>query len=301
MEGLRRKLNFISIDEIGKGQWIFVGVLIALAFLAWFSFYLIIYQVFSGWGAWIFSAFSLLALAVSVGLSFFLLEPKRIALASYASVSLIAFLFFGWRGIEIFAVLVFFIATFLGYKWVNWERARLIPFLYSRLIRRGMPIFFTGLAFALALFYNTSPAGRVAEVPEIPEGAISALLVPAEYGVRTYIPQFRRNLKIVEIMNLETAAPIRNYFSRISPEDRGKTVSEFFADLINSQFRATILPYKQFLPFVYLFGLFLVFRAIAMPIMWLSIGVGWLVIKIMLARRVLKLRKVSVAREELIL
>ena len=76
---------------------------------------------------------------------------------------------------------------------------------------------------------------------------------------------------------------------------------EFLTNLINSQISEILLPYKQFLPFVYLFGLFLVFRAIAMPIMWISMGVGWLIIKIMLKFKFLELKKVNVEKEELVL
>jgi len=302
-EGIRGKIDSInikSVKEISRDQLIFAGIIVVLAFFAWFAFYLIVYQVASGVGIWAISALLFLAFAISVGLSFFLLKPRFLAIATYLAISLFAFVFFGWRGIEISAVLAFFTAMILGYKWVRLEQERLIPFWYTRLIRKGMPIFFTGLAFALALFYSASPAGRVSAAPQIPQAIVSAMLIPAEYALRAYIPDFKKDMKVSEIEGLRGAA-FKNYFAQFSPEERGKTIIEFLADLINTQLEASILSHKQFLPVIYLFGLFLAFKAISAPFMWIAIGMGWIVMKTLLRLKLLKLHKVGVEKEELTL
>lgn len=302
-EGVRGKLdsmNMKSVGEISRDQLIFAGIIVALAFLAWFAFYLIVYQVASGVGIWALSALLFLAFAISVGLSFFLLKPRLLAIATYVTISILAFVFFGWRGIEISAVLAFFTAMILGYKWVRLEQERLIPFWYTRLIHKGMPIFFTGLAFALALFYSASPAGRVSAAPQIPQAIVSAMLIPAEYALRAYMPDFRKDMKVSEIEGLGEGA-VKNYFAQLPREDSGKTVAEFVADLINAQLEASILSYNQFLPIIYLFGLFLIFKAISAPFMWIAIGVGWIVMKTLLRLKLLKLHKVGVEKEELTL
>ena len=302
-EGVRGKLdsmNMKSVGEISRDQLIFAGIIVALAFLAWFAFYLIVYQVASGVGIWALSALLFLAFAISVGLSFFLLKPRLLAIATYVTISILAFVFFGWRGIEISAVLAFFTAMILGYKWVRLEQERLIPFWYTRLIHKGMPIFFTGLAFALALFYSASPAGRVSAAPQIPQAIVSAMLIPAEYALRAYMPDFRKDMKVSEIEGLGEGA-VKNYFAQLPREDSGKTVAGFVADLINTQLEASILSYNQFLPIIYLFGLFLIFKAISAPFMWIAIGVGWIVMKTLLRLKLLKLHKVGVEKEELTL
>jgi len=293
-------MNMKSVGEISRDQLIFAGIIVALAFLAWFAFYLIVYQVASGFGIWALSALLFLAFAISVGLSFFLLKPRLLAIATYVTISILAFVFFGWRGIEISAVLAFFTAMILGYKWVRLEQERLIPFWYTRLIHKGMPIFFTGLAFALALFYSASPAGRVSAAPQIPQAIVSAMLIPAEYALRAYMPDFRKDMKVSEIEGLGEGA-VKNYFAQLPREDSGKTVAEFVADLINAQLEASILSYNQFLPIIYLFGLFLIFKAISAPFMWIAIGVGWIVMKTLLRLKLLKLHKVGVEKEELTL
>jgi len=301
--GIRGKIdsvNMTSVKEISRDQWIFSGILAVLAFLAWFSFYLIVYQVISGVGIWAVSALLFLAFAISVGLSFFLLKPKILAIATYLAISILAFIFFGWRGIAIFAVLAFLSAMILGYKWVRAEQERLIPFWYTRLIRKGMPIFFTGLAFALAFFYSASPAGRVSAAPQIPQAIVSAMLVPTEYALRAYMPDFRRDMKISEIEELRGGA-FKNYFMQFPQDVKGKTVAEFLTDFINTQLETSILSYKQFLPVIYLFGLFLIFKAISAPFMWISIGIGWIVMKTLLRFKVFRLHKVGVDKEELTL
>ena len=304
-----------NIAEISRDQWIFAGILVLLAFIAWFTFYLIVYQATSGVGIWAASALAFLTLAVAVALSFFLLTPRFLATATYLATALPAFLFFGWRGIEVIAVLVFFLTVFFGYTWVQREQKNLIPFWYSRLIRKGMPIFFTGLAFTLALFYNTSPVGRISDVPQIPSSVIDAVLIPVEYSLRTSIPDFRRDMKISEVEELGvrelprainvspqlTNRVVKDYFSKLPAPEREKTITEFLTTFVNAQLQATILPYKQFLPVIYLFGLFLVFRALATPFMWIAIGLGWVIMKMLLRVNWLTLRKVEVEKEELVL
>ena len=304
-----------DIAEISREQWLFAGIIAVLAFIAWFTFYLLVYQVASGVGIWIASAFAFLVFAISVALSFFLLKPKILAIATYFAIALLAFLFFGWRGIEVFAVIVFFATVSFGYTRVKREQKNLIPFWYSRLIRKGMPIFFTGLAFALALFYNASPAGRISEVPQIPNSVIRAVLIPVEYSLRASIPDFKRDMKMSEVEELGvrelprvinappqlTSRLVKDYFSKLPAPEREKSITEFLTTLINAQLQAAILPYKQLLPVIYLFGLFLVFRALATPFMWAAIGLGWVVMKILLRFNRITLRKVGVEKEELVL
>jgi len=188
MDGLWKKIDHIkgkkpgalakeAVSGIKQSQWIFAGVVVAIAYAAWFLVYLGTYEIYSGFAIWILSAVALLALALGVGLSFFLLYPPKLAYSTYLVISASAFTFFGWRGIELSAVIVFFLTTCFGYIWIKREQALLIRFAYVRLLRRGMPIFFMGLSFALALFYSTSPIGRVMEIPRIPEQAVSTLLV----------------------------------------------------------------------------------------------------------------------------
>jgi len=304
-----------DIAEIKRDQWIFAGVLVLFAFIAWFTFYLLVYQVAGGAGIWLTSIFAFLAFAIAGGLSFFLLTPKTFAFLTYSAVAVPPFIFFGWRGIEVIAVLLFFVSTIFGYIWVKREQERLIPFWYARLIQKGMPIFFMGLAFALALFYNASPAGNISEVPQIPRNIIHVMLAPVEYSLRASVPDFRQDMKISEVEALGVrelprvidAPPqltnqfVKDFFNRLPPEEKEKTITDFMTTFINTQLATTILPYKQFLPIIYLFGLFLVFRALAMPFMWIAMGLGWVIVKILLRFNKLKLRNVSVEKEELVL
>lgn len=270
MEALRQK-----VSNIKRGQWIFAGILSILALGAWLSLSLIIHGVVSGIGIWVFSALALLAFSVGIALSFFLMAPPRLALGTYGVISIIALPFFGWRGIEIIAGVVIFITTYLGYTLVRREQEHLIPFWYSHFLRRGMPIFFTGLAFAIALFYSASPSGRISEGPQISQIANAS-------------PEFVSRL-------------VKNYLTQIPTNEEEKNLAEFLTTLINTQLRATILSYKQFLPFIYVIGLFFVLRTLATPFMWASIGIGWVVMRLLLHFKLLAVRKVSVEKEEVIL
>lgn len=312
MEGLKQKIDFSDIE---RKQWIFAGVLVGLAFVSWFFVYLAFYQVYAGFQVWGFAAFFIFLLATGVGLSFFLFHPCRLAISTYIAIGLISFLFFGWRGYDIIGVGAFLATIIFGYLWMKREEQLLIKFLYTRLIRRGMPIFFTGLAIALAVFYNASPMGKVLERPQLPEAFFSAILVPVEYISKQAFPGFDRNMKlgdieelsIREVPKLIDAPPVlietfvRNTFSEIPKKEQDKTLVEFLHETVNNQLDAILLPYRQFLPIVFLFGLFLVFKAIGIPLMWLSIGMGWLIVKILVQLKLLQIRKVEVEKEELVM
>jgi hypothetical protein len=167
----------------------------------------------------------------------------------------------------------------------------------------------------MAIFYNSAPVGQISEVPQFSKELISIILVPVEYALKPSVPEFSRDIKIKDVANISArelprfidlppaviAGIVKDFFARLPKDLSNKTVTEFLHETINAQLRAVLLPYKQFLPFIYLFGLFFVFKGMGMPLMWLSLGVAWIVIKILLKFNVLKIRKINVEKEELVL
>lgn len=288
-----------SIREISKGQWIFAGVLAAIAYIAWFFLYLLFYQVSTGYMIWALMVAAFFLLAVGVGLSFFLLIPAYLALGTYAVISLISFLFFGWRGVEIIAVSTFFLMSCFGYFSVGRERKILLPFLYRRLIMRGMPIFFTGLAFVFALLYNTSPIRQNGGIPQFSDRFIRTVLLPVEYAAKPFLKEFSRDNTIGDISAANPS--LRGWLGKFPPDEQIKTFAQFFHIFVNSQLESILLPYQQYLPFIYLFGLFLVFRTLGAPIMWLAIGVGWVIVKVLLYFRIVRIRTREARREILVI
>ena len=223
---------------------------------------------------------------------------------------------FGAKGIVGFAIVVFFLATLWGYTIVKREQEIIIPILFSRLLRKGLPVFFTGLAFTFAAFFNSSPLGQIlGGKPHIPRQFIDVSLVPIEYAIRIAVPGFSKDIKVSEFENLTIrgvpeffkAPPqaiksaISNVLSHLPEESRNKSVSDFFYTTINMQLGAILAPYEEFLSFVFLFGLFLVFRTVGVPIMWLSLGFGWLISKLLSHFKILHLRKIMVKKEEIVL
>ena len=299
--------------KIARGQWIFAGILILIGFVSWFLIYLGFHRMYVDFAIqiWVSSFISIFTLSVAVAISYLLLHPFRVAIISYAGLSVVSLLFFQ----NIFAVGILFLTTLFGYILVKKEQKLFVNFLYSRLTRRGLPIFFTGLAFIIAIFYNISPIGKINEVPQFSKEFIGVMLVPIEYALKPSVPDFSKDMKIKDVGDISArelpkvidlppaviAGVVKDFFARFPKDVRNKTIAEFTHDMINAQLEAILLPYKQFLPFIYLFGLFFVFKGVGMPLMWMSIGAGWVVTKILLKFKVLKLRKISVEKEELIL
>jgi hypothetical protein len=305
MEGVQTK--------IARGQWVFSGILISLGFVSWLLIYLGFYRVYTDFQIqiWIAAFVSIFIFSIGITLSYFLLHPFKVAAISYLLLSALSFLFFQ----SISAVGIFFFTTLLGYISVKKEQKLIVNFLYSRIIRRGLPIFFTGLALCVAIFYNTSPIGQINEIPQFSEEFVGVILVPIEYALKPSIPDFRKDMLIKDIGDISArelprfidlppaviTGIVKDFFAQFPKDVRNKTIVEFLHDIVNTQLRTILLPYKQFLPFIYLFGLFFVFKGIGMPLMWLSIGVGWLLTKILLKFNVLKLKKISIEKEELVL
>jgi len=313
MEGVKEKIDslFKSGSNISRGQWIFAGILVLIAATTWFLVFAGFHQLYTDFQIWIAAFILIFTLSISVGLSYFLLHPVGLAAFAYLAISLVSFLFFQ----EILASAIFFLTTLFGYIWVRREQKLIISFLYSRLLRKGLPIFFTGLAFTLAVFYNTSPIGQISKVPQFSENLIGAALIPVEYAIRPSVPEFSRDMKISDVGKVSArelpkfidlppsiiASTVTEFFAKFPAEVSDKTITQFLHGMVNSQIRAILLPYRELLPFIYLFGLFLVFKAIGMPLMWLSIGTGWIITRILLKFKILKLKKIDVKKEELAL
>jgi len=167
----------------------------------------------------------------------------------------------------------------------------------------------------LAIIYSASPLGKVLDHPQVPRVFFDVILVPTEYLVKQALPEFHRDIKLAEVEELATreapkflkmppevaGSAIREIFSNIPAENQDKKLADFLHEAINRQLDAILVPYKNFLPIAFLFGLFLVFRAISIPIMWLSFGAGWIVVRMLLAFGILKLKKVETDKEVLVL
>lgn len=297
--------------KIARGQWFFAGILVFFGFVSWFLIYLGFYQVYVGFQILIAAFAAIFAFCIIVELSYLLLHPFRFAALLYFLIAALSFLFFQ----SIFSVGIFFLTTLLGYISVKKEQKLFVHFSYTRVIRSGLPIFFTGLAMAMAIFYNSAPIGQISEVPQFSEKLMRAILVPVEYALKPSIPEFNKDMRIKDVGNISArelprfinlppaviTGIVKDFFAKLPRDLRNKTITEFLRDIVNSQLRATLLPYKQFLPFIYLFGLFFVFKGLGMPLMWLSIAAGWAVTKILLQFNVLKIKKINIEKEELVL
>src|SRR3989344_1802707 len=298
---------------VKKSQWIFSGALILSAVAAWVLLYFGLYSNLGGVHIWSYIILSLLLLSTGIGLSYYLLYPRRIAILTYFIISAVALGFFGWRGWEVYGVIAFFVATLRGYQVVQYELKIIIPFLYARLLARGLPIFFTGLAFTFAVFFNESPVGQSAGRPQIPKDVMNVAMIPAEYAIKSFEPGFSRNMTMNDAGELFIGRPpsffkvppesvrvfLENFFAGVPPESQNTTVSEFLRGGINAQIAAIIRPYEEYLSFVFLLGLFFVFRAISIPMMWLSIGTGWIISNFLKKLGAIHMRKVTVEKEEL--
>lgn len=304
-----------KFSAIKDRQLIFTAAAVILSLFTWFSLYLAFYQIYSGFSIWIISLALIFLMSVIISIGFFIIESKKLAVISYAFVSLPTFLFFGWRGYELVGIFVFFLTMVAGYIFVKREEGWLIKFMYIRLVRRGLPIFFTGFALALAIFYNASPLGGVFERPQIPKTIFEIALTPIEYMARAGLPGFDKNMNVGDIEKLTSrelpglfnippavlSGFTRDFFAGVSEEVKSKNLAQFLTETTNSQLDSMLQPYKQFLPIVFLFGLFLVFKAISVPLMWLSILISWILIKALLRFKVLHIIKVDAKKEELAL
>ena len=305
--------------------WAFGAVVIGSLFVwgfLWFLFLALPASIIP----WVLGILLLLLWSVVVGMSFLIFDPLYLGYITYGAASLSPLVFFGGSGWVWVGVAVFFIFTVVAFRRVVEERELLVSFRFFRLMRRGVPMFFSGLAVLLAFVYHFSPIGAYAVPVQVPRMVVDAVFVPLDGLLESLVPGYYSGMTVGEFQSRVAPSLLGNLILSTLPQNisgqftqrdlqeltsnftisrdpdvLNQTIPAFTHQRLNEYIAASIEPFKELFSIFFLIGLAFVFKALSVPLMWLAIVLGWLMMKLFLLLHIFEMRLVVVNKEKLVL
>lgn len=257
--------------------------------------------------------------AACSSLGFFLFRPPLFALLVYTlgALPFVAIFAFQWWALAGSFAFLFF--TMWGYYMAMREQAALVSFYFFRIMRRGLSHFFSGLAILLAFLYNFSPVGFGAQLPNISQGAVEGAFIPINMILEGVVPGYRKGMTIGEFQGVAVQSLVGTLLpkearTRINPEELlqsqipeaykkvlNQSLPEFVHSYLNTVMRSALEPYQSLMPIFYVIGLFFAFRLFAIPVMWETLAISWVLMRALMAIGIIKLEKEMVERERPVL
>ncbi len=184
-------------------------------------------------------------------------------------------------------------------------------FSVRKILRGGLPVFFTSVALLLAILYFSSIRGEQRAL--FPRSLFDAAIPFLEQPLQAILPGFRRTASVDELLLALTAQQLGETIdvsgfppaSREALLEQGrKTLSvEFGVNLTgkekmtdvlyrvtNSQIAKFLGPYQSYLPIIAAAGFFVAVKALTLPVYWITLILVFGVVKLLVATGLLKQR-----------
>lgn len=250
-------------------------------------------------------------------------KSDALGLAAIAAVSIGSFLFIP-AGITAFAGILF---TFLGLLWA-WRRIRSeaklsVSFSLAKILRQGLPLFFTALAFMVSVFYFSSISLEKNQ-SILPKALFDFSLPFLQNTLQGIIPGFRASATVDELLleaaksqvgaEVDISKVPKSQLEKLIADGRqslskglgvkisGKEkASDLIYELANQKIEGFAGSYRQYLPYLTAFGFFLAIKILTLPLYFVTLGLLWLAVQLLLFLKVLKKEIVTIQVEKVIL
>ena len=206
---------------------------------------------------------------------------------------------------------------------IRQEATSATVFRLSKILRQGLPLFFTAVALLISLFYFVKIA-EDSNQPVIPRSVFDISLPFLEGAFKGILPGFRAHTTVDELLldalrsqegnEVDIAKIPRSQLDMFLKEQRaalgkglGITITgkeqaaDFLYNLTNQKIGDFVGPYKQYLPYLSVIGFFLAIKALTLPFYFISLGLVYIVMRVLLAVRVLRREKAMIEVERIIL
>lgn len=183
-------------------------------------------------------------------------------------------------------------------------------FSVSKILRRGLPVFFTGLAIMLAVFYFAS-IGRGSNAPFIPRAVFDAAMPILREPLQNILPGFRADASVDQLLLTFVASQAGKEVDirQLQPAQKQellrqgrKTLTQQFGinltgrekaadvlyELANAQAAKLLGPFQKYIPIIAAVGFFLAIKTLTLPIYWLTLILVFLVVKLMVVIGILR-------------
>jgi len=239
---------------------------------------------------------------------------RKIAYALYGALLLLLAFLFGTHGSILFGIFGLGLAMLWAQQKAQNERSLLVEFKAFRISRRALPIFFTGVALFLAFSYQSLILDDALEGDlSIPPAVYDSIFEPTERILNIVFSDYERGMSIGDFQQLVLRTFLPSELFRgagqnapftpsfVGDEIASQSLRDFSFNLINANITAILEPYRDLLPFLFIIGLFFVFKTFSLPFLWLTFIFSWLVIKLLLLYNFVTVKQTSVEKIEAII
>ena len=183
-------------------------------------------------------------------------------------------------------------------------------FSTRKILRGGLPVFFTAVALTLAVFYFVTVSDQHDQT-FLPKAMFDAAIPLLQRPLAGILPGFRSDASVDDLMLAFAAAQIGKEFDigTLTPAERERLVAEsrralatelgiklsgdekagdVLYEVTNAQVAKLLGPYHGYLPAIAAVGFFIAVKAITMPVYWITLLLVWLVVKCLVAAGILR-------------
>ncbi len=268
---------------------------VAVVLLGIFSWWFLRYVFYVGnltLGCWISGIALFIVWGVALCLAMLLIDDKRILYGSFAITLALFYIFFNNHPIYYLIVLILLFLAFLSAsRKVRKEEKIQVSLDFWRIWKRGLPTLITGLILVISLVYYFSP--NLMEMRQfefkISRGSFDLIIKPLGNLISERLPegmdldanarQFLLQSKIKELKD--------KYGIIVEANDTGKDV---LYKLVDYQLNNVTGPYRKFIPFGLVIGLFIVLKIVSILYVTLVILFSWLVLKLLTVAKFINVR-----------
>lgn len=211
-----------------------------------------------------------------------------------------------------------------GANQIRREAGESAHFRTRKILKEGLPIFFTGFAVLLAaISYSAGIYENTVEI--LPRPLYDRLLPYFQASIEKLAPGFRPELTVDEYLlegSQKTASENGIKFDALPSGERKEIIanarkalgenlgvkltgSEKLGDLmfrsINDKAAEFAKPYQRYLPFAAAFGVFVTVKTLTLPIYWLILLIMFFVVKLLIALGFIKEQTETIQTTRLVL
>lgn len=190
------------------------------------------------------------------------------------------------------------------------EQAASNFFSARKILKSGLPVFFTSLAIVLAVFYF-SVSGQGLSASLIPRSLFDAAIPLLREPLQQILPGFRADASVDQLLLAFVASQAGKELdvAKLPPAEKeallrqgrqaltqqfginltGKEKSaDVLYELANAQVAKLAGPFQKYLPVIAVVGFFLAIKTLTFPVYWLTLILVFLVVRLLVAINVLK-------------
>jgi hypothetical protein len=263
------------------------AVVILLGVFSWWFLKYVFYIGNLTLGCWISGAILFIIWGIALCLAMLLIDDKRILYGSFIITLALFYIFFNNHPIYYLIVLVLlFLAFLFASRKVRKEEKTQANLDFWKIWKRGLPILITGLILVISLVYYFSP--NLMEMRQfefkISRNAFDVIIGPLSKLISERLPEgMSLDANANLFLRAEEKQDLKNkYGVIIEANDTGKDV---LYKLVDYQLNNVTGPYRKFIPFGLVVGLFIVLKIVSILYVALVILFSWLVLKLLIVTK----------------